>query len=219
LPVGSFWPLPAAITYAPAGYGAPQLGEDDFVVELGNLFPPGKAWAWTRDPASFGIALLHGIAASQAATHARKNQMLIDAFPATTVELLPEWEASVGLPDPCAGPDASVPARQAHVVARATNQGGQSVAYLIAYALALGFVITITQFTVLRFGQRFGSRFRGARWASAIQINAPTTTIAYARFGSARFGDHFASWGNAILECELRRIAPGHLTLIFSYGG
>jgi uncharacterized protein YmfQ (DUF2313 family) len=34
---------------------------------------------------------------------ARANNLLIDAFPGSTYELLPEWEATLGLPDPCAG--------------------------------------------------------------------------------------------------------------------
>lgn len=199
------------------GYPAPALAEADFVTELANLFPPGRAWAWARNASSIGISLLHGLAASQATTQARKNQLLVDSFPTTTVELLPEWQRSVGLPDPCAGPDQSFAAARAHLIARIENQGGQSIPYLIAYALALGFTITITQFSVLRFGARFGGRFQGVRWATAIQINAPATTVEYARFGAMRFGDRFASWGNAVLECELRRVAPGHLTLMFSY--
>lgn len=220
MPVASLWPAPTPVTSAPSGYPAPQLGSAEFVTELGNLFPPGKAWAWTRDPSSVGYALLEGIADTQAATHARKNQLLVDAFPATTVELLPEWQASVGLPDPCAGPDQSYPEAIAHLLARLENQGGQSIPYLVAYALALGFAITITPFTTARFGMRFGaSRFWSVAWANAIQINAPETTISVARFGASRFGDRYRTWGNAVLECELKRIAPGHLILIFAYGG
>ena len=147
MPVASYWPLPAPyVPPPPPGYPLPQLGEDDFLAEVQNLLPPGKAWS--RAPDSNMTAFLRGFALTQAATQARKNQLLGES-PATIdtlVELLPEWEATLGLPDPCAGPDQSFPERQAHVLARIENKGGQSIPYLIAYALALGFVITITQF-------------------------------------------------------------------------
>jgi uncharacterized protein YmfQ (DUF2313 family) len=241
MPVGSYWPLsPPLVPPANPGYPAPALDEDDFVTDLADLFPPGRAWAWTRDPNSVGIGLLHGLALSQATTQARKNQLLIDAFPATTVELLPEWEASVGLPDPCSGPDASLAARQAHVVARIKNKGGQSIPYLVDYAFALGFVVTVTPFATLRFGSRFGTRFYDTAWATTIKVNTSTsfevarfgsarfgdpftswgaapTTIRPARFGASRFGARFSMWGNAVLECELRRVAPGHLYVLFAY--
>ena len=77
---------------------APDLGEADFLAALQAYLPTGPAWP--RDPDTIVTQILSGIARAQARLHARENQLLIDLFPATTVELLPEWEASVGLPDP-----------------------------------------------------------------------------------------------------------------------
>ena len=242
MPVASFWPLPAPyVPPANPGYPAPNLGEDDFVTDLADLFPPGKAWAWVRDAGSVGIGMLHALAASQAVTQARKNNLLNESpvTAGTLVELLPEWESSLGLPDPCAGPDASIAGRQSHVLARIKNQGGQSIPYLIGYAADLGFAVTITPYAVFRCGARAGMRVLGTAWATTIRISS-STTFRVMRCGSARCGDPLASWGaaattfqvlrcgaraggrlrtwgNAVLECELRRIAPGHLYVLFAY--
>ncbi|WP_197520275.1 putative phage tail protein, partial [Paraburkholderia tropica] len=48
----------------------------------------------------------------------RANYLLIDSFPPTAYELLPEWESTLGLPDPCAGEAPTIPQRQAQVLAR-----------------------------------------------------------------------------------------------------
>jgi uncharacterized protein YmfQ (DUF2313 family) len=130
---------------------------------------------------------------------------------------MPEWQATLGLPDPCAGPDQSYDLALAHIVARIENTGGQSIPFLIAYAAALGFTITCTEFAAAKVGDRIGERLNGPNWSYALQINAPATTISYARVDQNSIGDRLATWGNAVLQCELARVAPGHLYLLFSY--
>jgi hypothetical protein len=97
------------------------------------------------------------------------------------------------------------------VVARLTASGGQSIAYFKAVALALGYDITITQYSPSHFGRPFGLPFGGTAWAFAWQVNAPMFTINRLEFGGS-FGTPFASWGNNVLQCELLRIAPAHAT-------
>lgn len=148
----------------------------------------------------------------------RNAHLLVDAFPATAVELLPEWEAALGLPDPCAGVAPTVAARQQQVVARFAGSGGQSMAYYIGYAAILGYTITITQFSPARAGQlRAGQPLNGVAWAFAWRINAPLNTVARAQAGIVRAGEPLASWGNAVLQCELSEIVPAHTIPIFAY--
>jgi uncharacterized protein YmfQ (DUF2313 family) len=194
---------------------APALTEDDFLTSLQARLPRGRAWP--RDPDSNLTAFLRGFAAAQAVAHVQQSALLTDAFPIETHHLLPEWQATLGLPDPCAGPDQSYETQISHVKARIENTGGQSIPYLIGYAAALGFTITCTEFTTTVVGDRVGSRLNGANWAYALQINAAAATITYARANISVVGDPLASWGNAVLECEMRRVAPGHLYLLFSY--
>jgi uncharacterized protein YmfQ (DUF2313 family) len=146
------------------------------------------------------------------------NILLVDAFPATAVELLPEWESTLGLPDPCAGESPTLQGRQQQVVARLTNSGGQSVPYFIAYAQTLGYTVTVTEFAPFRAGQSRAGQPTGTQdWFFTWQINAPLNTITYFRAGQAGADQPLASWGNAVLQCELMAIKPAHTYLNFGY--
>lgn len=196
---------------------APIYSQDDYRSALQALMPRGRAWP--RDADATQTAALAGLARAFARTNGDAAALLVDAFPSTTAELLPEWESSLGLPDPCAGPQPTVQARRAQVVARLTALGGQSVDYYVALAQALGYSITITQFAPSRFGRVFGSPFGGVAWAHAWQVNVANYTIQNFRFGSDAFGEAFAAWGGTVLQCELQAAAPAHTTLNFNYTG
>ncbi|PXW23417.1 YmfQ family protein [Paraburkholderia caballeronis] len=193
---------------------APNYGPADYLAALQKLLPRGRVWP--RDASATQTRVLAGLTPVFAALSARANNLLIDAFPSSTYELLPEWEETLGLPDPCAGEAPTTAQRVAQVVARLTATGGQSIPYFTAVAAALGYPITITQFVPSRFGNYFGLPFGGADWAFAWQVNAPTFTINSLTFGGS-FGTPFATWGNNVLQCELQRFAPAHTILNFQY--
>lgn len=193
---------------------APNYSAADYLRVLQAHLPRGRVWP--RDLDAQQTRILSGFTPVFERLNARANNLLVDAFPPTTYELLPEWEATLGLPDPCAGEAPTTQQRVAQVVARLTATGGQSIAYYTAVAAALGYAITITQFVPSRFGKNFGTLFGGTAWAFAWQVNAPTFTIAALQFGGS-FGTPFASWGNNVLQCELQRFAPAHTTVLFSY--
>lgn len=212
MPAASYWPLP--VLHLPAPVRAPELTEDDFLVALQNLLPRGRAWP--RDADANLTKLLRGFAKSEGAAHGREIELLTDSFPATAIELLPEWESSLGLPDPCAGAQSLLSERQAQIVARLVFAGGQSVPYFVGYALQLGYPITITEYKPRRFGDRFEAPLYDTAWAYHWQVNAPTFTVTYRRFGDV-FEEPYAAWGNTVLQCELGRFKPGQTTLSFQY--
>ena len=194
---------------------APLFSAADFRNALQAHLPRGRVWP--RDPDATQTAIAAGLAPSCEALNGRANNLLVDAFPSSTTELLPEWEKTLGLPDPCVGPSPTIEQRRAQVVARFTAQGGQSVDYFVSFAAALGYPITITQFTPFRFGMPFGMPLCGVPWAFAWQVNAPTFTIERFEFGTSECGEPFAFWSNTVLQCELTRLAPAHTILLFSY--
>ncbi|MGS1033322.1 putative phage tail protein [Burkholderia glumae] len=141
-------------------------------------------------------------------------------FPSTAVELLPEWEAALGLPDPCAGESPSLAQRQAQVVARFTNNGGASIAYFVNYAKTLGFDIGISEFTPFRAGQQAAGDSCGEEgWAHTWRINAPSTTINYFRASASTAGEPLATWGNSVLLCEMNTLKPAHTLVIVANPG
>ncbi|WP_439598003.1 YmfQ family protein [Falsiroseomonas sp.] len=194
-----------------------ELGQAEHLAVLQALMPTGPVWP--RHPGTTQEKVLAGLAAGAARLRARARALLTDAFPATAFELLPDWEAALGLPDPCAGPSPGLQERRGQVVARLTARGGQSIPYLVSQAAALGYAITIREFGPSRLGaMRLGGHLQDERWAHAWAVQAPLTTVTPFRLGQSTLGERFAAWGNAVLECEMRVLAPLHTTLIFQYG-
>lgn len=195
---------------------APNYAASDFASAIHALMPRGLVWP--RDPTAVQAQVIAGLSPTWQRHTAANNQLLVDAFPATAVELLPEWESTLGLPDPCAGESPTLQGRQQQVVARLTNSGGQSIAYFISYAKTLGYTVTVTEFTPFRVGQQaMGSPVANQDWAFTWQINSPLNTVAHFETGQSYVGQALASWGNAVLQCELMAIKPAHTYLNFAY--
>lgn len=195
---------------------APTYTAADYLGALQSLMPRGRVWP--RGPDAVQTQGLAGLTPSYERSGLRANYLLVDAFPSTAYELLPEWEATLGLPDPCAGPSPTIQARRAQVVARFAGSGGQSIAYMTAFALNLGYAITITQYVPARAGNlRAGQALCGNSWAHAWRVNAPLISSYPFRAGYSAAGEPLSSIGNTVLECELKQIAPAHTTVFFSY--
>lgn len=195
---------------------APILTADDFLSALHALLPSGRAWF--KDPDSIQTKTLQGAAPTFVRQTARSNNLLIDGFPSTTNELLPEWEESLGLPDPCAGESPTLQQRRAQVVARFANVGGQSAAYFVQFASNLGYEISVVSYAPARAGQaRCGDADNSEDWAHAWSVQLPISTVTYARASQSTAGEPLAVWGNAVLQCELAAFKPAQTTIIFQY--
>jgi uncharacterized protein YmfQ (DUF2313 family) len=195
---------------------APNYQASDFLSAIHALMPRGLAWP--KDPLSVMARAMSGLSPTWQRHTQQNNNLLIDAFPSTSVQLLSNWESALGLPDPCAGPSPTLQGRQAQVVARFAGSGGQSIPYFTQYAATLGYTVTVTEFTPFRIGQHgMGCPLGTQDWAFAWQINAPAETVTYFAMGQSYMGQALASWGNAVLQCELTEISPAHTVLNFSY--
>lgn len=167
--------------------------------------PRGKVWP--RDPAAVQTKVLAGLTKSYAVQHARANYLLTDAVPNTTVELLPEWEASLGLPSPEIGPTPSLLARQILVVARLVGANGISIPSFTRYAALLGYPAKISGRAAFRCGQskcgqQLGKQEQIYRWT----VSTPAATATA-----------FGAYGQAVLKSELQRLAPPYALLNFSF--
>lgn len=195
---------------------APLFYASDYLRAFQAYMPRGRAWP--DDPDSTMAKTLSGYCPSMERINARSNALIDDAFPATAHELIPEWEDSLGLPDPCIGEASTLQAKRAQVVAKLTGTGGQSKAYFIGYAAALGYTITIEEFTPFRIGQhRMGHTLGDAGWAHTWAVVAPQETVVSFLMGQSATGEPLRSWGNAALQCSLLKIAPAHTELLFIY--
>lgn len=176
--------------------------------------PPG--WAFPKGESSTFGRLLSPLTGELSALEASMEALLEEADPRSTVLVLAEWERAFGLPDPCMPLNPTLEQRRRALLVRLAEQGGQSRAYFIGLAGALGYAITIEEPRPFRFGAgRFGQPMYGEAWAHAWRVLAPDVAATPFRFGRSAFGERLRTWGNDQLECVLRRASPAHSVLLF----
>jgi uncharacterized protein YmfQ (DUF2313 family) len=188
------------------------------------LLPSGIAWP--RDPDTVLMMLARALAEEWARVDGRGADLLgREADPRATIELLGEWEAAFGLPDPCVAEPLTIEDRQGALYGRMTTLGGQSRAFFIQLAADLGYEVSIREYSPFMCGvSRVGNT--GRRW----EIGPPeirfywTVRISGARVrwfraGSGRVGvDPFVTIGKATdLTCRLERLRPAHTEVLFDY--
>ncbi|NDY41241.1 DUF2313 domain-containing protein [Dissulfurirhabdus thermomarina] len=187
-----------------------------YAAQLRALLPPGRLWDRWREEGSVADRLLRALAEEPARVDARAWDLLDEADPRTAWELLADWEQWAGLPDPCLGPVEGTDRRRAALVARLTARGGQSRAYYEDLAATLGYSVIITEYRPHTVDADVTDPLRDEAWAYAWEVAAgsrPVTPLTVA----GGVGDPLAAWGDELLECAVRRWAPAHTTVIFSY--
>lgn len=193
---------------------------DDFAQAMRMLLPPGIAF--DVQPGSNLDLLLHGLATEPALVDQARVDLLDEADPSQTIELLPDWEIAAGLPDDCAPAVQTVQQRQAALVQKITSNQVITLAYLEAAADALGFVVTPVKRHMRQYGTLYGGCFYGdtygdSTWNFVIEIHAALTNVEERTYDSAVYGEAYASWGNTLLECVLAKlIGAGVMRFIYS---
>lgn len=192
------------------------MSTTDYLQQLQALLPQGPAWPREASPVT---RLLDGLAQELARVEGRALTLLEEADPRTTAELFADWERVAGLPDDCViafAPDQTVAQRRAALVGRLATIGGQSPAYFVGLAAALGYAITLTEFKQHAVNDDVSTPLYGPAWAFAWQVNAALNTVTQLTVAGT-VADPLASWGNTLLECVIKRLAPAHTTVLFSY--
>jgi uncharacterized protein YmfQ (DUF2313 family) len=183
--------------------------------QLQQLLPRGAAW-WL-EPGTTLSNLLQGLAEELARIDGRAATLIEEWDPRTTAELLDDWERVYGLPDPCVGSNPSTAQRRASLVAKVMGLGGQTPAYFVAIAAALGFSITITELSPHDVDDDVDAPLYGDEWAYAWQVNAPLSTVNEWSVDDT-VDDPLAWWTNLVLECVLLELKPAHTVIVFQFG-
>lgn len=202
-----------------------------YLMMFQSLLPSGQAW--NRESGSSTTNLLTVMSSEFAKIHGRADDLLNEADPRTTIELLSDWESNLGLPDTCTGGFNTIQERRDAVVQKVTMTGGQSAQYFKDVAAAIGYEIEIAEFRPFVCGlsecalteniQGNTTLIYGITDQEDIRFNWRVTVlgsrVTWFSCGVSELGkDHFAEIANASdLECLLNRIKPSHTNLIFSY--
>lgn len=153
------------------------------------------------------VAVLRALTESYRQSDADALALLRGAFPATADAFLPEWELTLGLPDPCVyGITEDSDARQRAVVAKLTSTGELDRQYYEDVARALGFTIRITEYRPFRAGMSgAGQPLNHGDWLFTWSVAVISPSITQ---------DNYAAYQQMV--CTLTRESPSETLLIFS---
>lgn len=188
---------------------------EEYYEQIKKLKPLGHAWP--DDDERTQNKLLRALADEPARVDKRADELVKELDPSTTLELLLDWERTVGLPDPCTGLAKTVELRRQAVVDKLNARGGQHVQYFIDLANRFGFEITITETFPATAGDPTGFSMYGDAWLHHFEVHAPLDTIRHTKTDIGVAGDPIRSWGNEILECLINRYKPAHSVARFLY--
>lgn len=190
---------------------------DQYREALQALLPPGIAW--TREDGTRLTTLLDAWAQEFGRLDARADALIEETDPRTALELLPDWERAVGLPDECTGIAEGIPARRLGATAKLTMRGGQRPGYFVELAAALGFTVAIDEFTSFDAGADVGTDLNGDDWRHTWRVRLESLAdLAFTEFVAGSLaGEPLLSWGAADLECVIRRAKPAHSVVLFAY--
>lgn len=199
------------------------LDADAYHAQLLALLPPGPAHE--APPGSVRASFWMFAARGAARLHERLCDLLRESRPCATDKRLAEWEADYGLPDDCdpLGLSRPVQERKLLLCAKATQPGGQSVAYFESVAEALGYDVTITEhrpFTcgLSECGDDTECGDESLRFWWTVTVHGPRVT--WFECGVSECGETLATITAAEdLECRLNALKPAHTELIFAYEG
>lgn len=189
----------------------------DYLGALQALMPRGRVWP--RDLDATQTQLLLALAQVYERSDGRSRQLLVDGFPQTAVELLPEWEATLGLPDSCGGAPDSISERQARLVVKLQEPGGMSKGYFLNLAVVLGYAdTTITEFSPTNCAMTCEVPLMDEPFRFIWKVNLPHEGSNHSVFRvGSRCDERVDRYVFGALECQLMRLKPAHTQVIFTY--
>lgn len=166
--------------------------------QVREAYPHGPAWNESLDSRTADI--LSTIALAVVDVELQKLRFVAEADPSRTSQLLPEWETSLGLPDPCLGQGADEAARRSAILTKLAGQQGFSTPEILALLSGLGYTVTLQHFDPWTATFGAGELMYGEAWVWVLGVH------------------YWGALSRTVLECALRHRAPAQVVIIFFYG-
>lgn len=202
---------------------------------LVDLLPIGRVWDVLNQPTL--AKLLSSLAVEFARVDDRVGDMLREADPRQTVELLEDWERLLGLPDECTPPNPTFDARRGQVVQKYTSVGGISGAYYSFLITQLGFPVNkVTKWRPFQVGRSVvgepltndfdipfvvgmtvGNSLRLVGWLFYFNVQVPLVEDVRFEVGRSVVGERLRAYGNELVECTIKKLKPAHAGVTFTF--
>jgi uncharacterized protein YmfQ (DUF2313 family) len=197
------------------------IGESDraYIDAVVQLLPRGPAWdaATTRTRAASQPALgafVAGSAAEPRRLHNRFVDLIAEADPRTTSEMLEDWIEAWGLPSPCGTLPATDAEKRAQLATKWAARGGQSRAYyigLVYLAISNGadYLASGLEWVYID-EQPYGVPFRVGTGAVGDPLNGEGAQFYWTIHMPA--GED-----GTLVECLIEHYKPAHTVVLYAY--
>lgn len=195
------------------------MTENDYRQQVDALLPRGPLWK----PKKGGVvdAVLYALSREAARIDARACSVIEEADPRTSYEELERWFADYGIPSEClaAIADPSLEQMRQELLAKITSNLGLTKAFFESLAGTLGFSAEVETYREHNVNDNAECPLYSAEWSTAMTLGVKVR----GRNGAEEFNTTWAvdqplaRWGNSLLECVVRALAPAHVYVIFSY--
>lgn len=197
---------------------------------LKQLLPLGRAW--TRSTDSTMDEVLQGFSDEPARVDGRGDDLLLERDVTTTTELVTEHEEDFGLPEEGEELGTTLAERRSDLLSKLITRGQQDVNYFISIIRALGYTITIDEFTpawagVMQAGDPCGTQENLFYWKVNVFVEgnkgAFGPDFAVSEFRSILINDRtfidtlVRSLDPVILK--INKLKPGHTIALFDFYG
>ncbi|WP_236578885.1 putative phage tail protein [Sutterella wadsworthensis] len=166
-------------------------------------------------------AILYALAREAARVDERANAVLEEADPRSSIEELERWFDEWGIPSEClaAIADPSREQMRQELLAKITSNLGLTAAFFESLAGTLGYQAKVTIFTEHTVDSTVDDALWDEQWTTVMTLGITIRSDGNAEYFDVTWGvdEHLARWGNALLECMIRALAPAHVYVIFIY--
>ena len=195
------------------------LTERDYSHQIDELLPRGPIWK--RTPGGALDAVLYALGREAARVDARINQVIEESDPRTSIEELARWFDDYGIPSACleAIADPSQEQMRQELLAKITSNLGLTAAFFESLAGTLGYQAKVTTFTEHDVNDDVEHPLYEKQWTTVMTLGITIRSNGNAEYLDVTWGadEPLARWGNALLECVIRALAPANVYGIFMY--
>ena len=197
---------------------ADVIAPEGYLGQLQALLPRGAAWP--RERTATLTSLLEVLAEELARTDGSAAALLDEIIPATTLDLLPDWERVTGIPDACSQTEVSTrPVRRSLVLSRLASRPLMNPRVYEQIALSMGYdSATVVEHDERAAGAIVGLDVTGGRWRYVWWLRV-TGDDGRSLFNTlSDVGAALATTPtNDEMECRVRAAMPAHTHVVFDY--
>ncbi len=192
----------------------------EYVSQLKELLPPGLAFP-RGDSTSLLALMMEVWGAELARVDGRAGRLITEMDPRQATETFQEWLTQWGLPDDCIKlwTSANDSTLRSLLLWKMKDTGSPNLQFFRDLAEMFGYTITIDEFFRHTVRSHTCDVLATERWPNTWRINVNGKLGSKVTYHEVRGGaeEALAWWGDAMIECLIRRYAPAHTQLFFGY--